>query len=277
MIILKTVSQEDAKKLIVKRDDYIEELTVFNIKKITKNKIDNKDGFMDFLPSACIQWNEESKKKISSIEATINYQFDELDFNFSMEIHLVRTNGEDSFNLPYTRDNIIFLPEKENKKEKLAHLNVHLITHEIFHIISRRYPQIREVLYPLMGFKKLSNRFDMEKNLPRYVVNPDAVHYEYAINVLYNLTEYKAIPVIYFKKKKMKWEHLLLLDENEQVHSIVNRNETNFLNNKYNTHYLSHPEEICAENFRKWILQDEDIDNELLRTNYGIALKELFN
>lgn len=281
LIIIKPLSVKEAveKSLII--DDYLKELTVLNIQKITDGKCSTLKDFLSHLPSTCIAWSDENLRRIRGIEGVINYQLDEVGFNLNMEVNIIQTNGKDSFELPYTRGDSIFIPVKENMKSELGSLTAHLITHEIFHIISRKFPQIRNPLYSLFGFNTLPERFDMKKFLPNYAVNPDAVYYDHSISVVHNDGKtYNAIPMIYFsndKKMRMKWENLILLNENYVPAFIDHRKKTTYNEMNFNTWYLSHPEEICAENFRKWILEVEDLDNPELIEEFKKTMKGLFN
>ena len=277
MIKLNCLKKNKAQEVIIQKDDYLDKLTLFNIRKITKDKDITKKEFIESLPDKCIDWEDNQIEKILDIEANINFKLAELDFKFNLDVDLVRTNGQDSFDLPYTRSNTIYLPKNEDKKQKLGHINSHLIVHEVFHIISRKYPQIRNILYYLMGFKLLNKPFDIERFVPSYVINPDALEYNHYIKVLYNKNTYKAFPVIFFKKNKFKWQYLVLLDEEENFIKLVDRSKTTFEYIKYNTGYLSHPEEICAENFRQWIMGSEDLNNPRLLKEFSIRMKDLFN
>lgn len=280
MIRLKPLSIEEAKIEITRKDDYTENIPPLNVSKITNSNKFTPAHYLEYLPSTCLDWDSGNKELIKLIEESINKRLHDLDFHFELDVNLIRTNGKDSFNLPYTRHNNIYLPEKEHKSDILGHLNEHLIVHEIFHIISRKYPQIRDTVYGLMGFDRIK-RFDMLKNLPKYVINPDAVFYDHAITVKYKQDNqfYRAIPVIYFakpRKNKMKWENLVLLDMDCNPKYIVHRKDTTFGEIVYNTEYLSHPEEISAENFRKWIL-GEDVPNKALMQAFDETMRGLFN
>ena len=276
MIKLVLLDKKEAQKRIIELDDYLNHINSFNINKITDGNIVDKEKFIEFLPSTCLEWSKDKREKIKKIESTLNFRLTMVNFPIELTVYLIQTNGQDSYNLPYTRSNIIYIPVKENKKEQLGHLNSHLIIHEIFHILSRKFPQIRDVLYPLMGFKKITPRFDVEKYVPSYVVNPDAILYNYATEIKYKNETYKAIPLIFFKDDKFKWDYMALLNEDNSLKTIVHRKKTTFKKRKYNTHYLSHVEEICAENFRKWVMQEENLNNKPLSSTFANKIRDLF-
>lgn len=260
-------------------DDFIKAQTQFNITLINE-KLENKDQYREYLSKTTLDWEEAEIEKIKAIFVELNQNLKDKQLNINQEILLIRTNGEDSWNLPYTRQNAIILPSKQDEKEILSHNNIHLITHEVFHILSRMNPEVREALYRIYNFRKVPT-IDVQSFIPSMITNPDALHFEYYTDVQYKNKTVKALPIMLFEKDKINWKKLLILDaESLKPLQLVNMRKTSYAKDKsLLTSYITHPEEISAEMFRILVLAKEDDKksehNDLL-VDFHDVLKEFY-
>lgn len=261
-------------------DDFIDCQTLFNINLIS-DKLKTKDEYRSYLSKTTLDWPNRDVVVLKEIFVEINKKLSDLGLNIRQEVLLIRTNGEDSWNLPYTRQNAIILPSKQDDKELLGHNNIHLITHELFHILSRENPEIRKDLYAIYNFIKMETEVDVQSFIPTMITNPDALHFHYYTDVEYKNKTYKALPIMLHENGKFNWKKLLILDtETNKPSFCVNMKKTSYVKDKSTvTTYITHPEEISAEMFREIVCDGVDNKNEdkaeLLTAFYKI-LKEFY-
>ncbi len=65
------------------------------------------------------------------------------------QVVLVKTDGRDSANAPYTRGSAVFIPERFF----LNWTDAEFLAHEVFHIASRHNPKLADSVYALFGFE----------------------------------------------------------------------------------------------------------------------------
>jgi hypothetical protein len=95
-------------------------------------------------------------------------------------VNLVKTTGAEEGHAFYTRDTGIMMPEKETDEADVLLLE-RTIAHELFHILSRRNPTLREKLYELIGFTKCGEVQFPPELKSRKITNPDAPRNEHAM------------------------------------------------------------------------------------------------
>ena len=91
----------------------------------------------------------------------------------------IKTTGNEEGGAAYTRANAIVLPEAEMTApvEKIRKT----ISHELFHVLSRANPDLREKLYAAIGFVKCDEvAFPLELK-SRKLTNPDAPKNDHCI------------------------------------------------------------------------------------------------
>ncbi|MEF8787985.1 MAG: hypothetical protein V5A84_02835 [Planctomycetota bacterium] len=163
-----------------------------------------------------------------------------------------------------------------------------LLSHELFHILSRYNPKLREQLFKAIGFVKCR-----EITLPgvlnkRKITNPDAPVYDHCIRVEVRQAERWAVPVTFSRTDKYEPERgadfmdymifrLLLVEktgeasegepmpvrpirEDGKAKLVSPGDVSGFLEQVgRNTRYVLAPEEIIAENFRLLVTGERDV------------------
>ena len=105
---------------------------------------------------------------------------------------MIKTTGAEEGNAAYTRATAIVLPKSELGKGQ-DHLKK-LICHELFHILSRQNPELREKLYAIIGFTKC-NEIKLPPELERRkITNPDAPRNDHFIRLQIEGQESLAVP-----------------------------------------------------------------------------------
>ncbi|NBC25157.1 MAG: hypothetical protein GVX78_06040, partial [Bacteroidetes bacterium] len=169
----------------------------------------------------------------------------------------------------YTREQNIFIPEPMIQSDNTGMLTKILI-HEIFHLQSRKYPELQEKLYRHIGFHKLDKPLRLSPSfLERTLLNPDGTDWDYFITLATKDEEKKAIPLIVSKKAdfdtaqtaffayvKFQLYELQVTDGKYEISYTNNFDGLNkewmkpfFEQITYNTQYIIHPDELIADNF----------------------------
>ncbi len=266
----------EASKLILSEDfdGFFDEVSPLErqIQTKTSDKEISSEEFKAFLATEVSNWSNDERQQIYEMIKDVRKLCDTLSpriFPSPLRIIKVKTNhyGPDVY---YTKGHNIYLPENIFKNfSKEVHFPI--LVHEIFHIISRNNPDLRHELYTYIGFYPPNKKVKLNGFLEqRKLTNPDAVSYQYVINLEHDGKTYKAIPLIssifdsYRKSHKAFFDYLtfdmyeLLEMEN---HYLAITNDTGkttippeamnsfFKQIKDNTQYIIHPEEIMADNF----------------------------
>jgi hypothetical protein len=193
---------------------------------------------------------------------------------FPAEIKLIKTHGkhygEDTY---YTRENLIIIPEQSlDKRDRETFLKV--ILHEISHIVTRLRPTVKAKLYATIGFNKMANPLIVKDSLKkRLLTNPDGLELDWVTELTTtNGKNVYAIPLIYANDstynpakpdffQNMGWNYFEIVPSksakeievvtigNQQKSTLNTTGLTELFNEKFNTKYIIHPDEIIADNF----------------------------
>jgi hypothetical protein len=254
------LTSKEAKKMFLEPDDYAKNLPLSNLKLVNPDD-PTLTGYQKVFLDSFTNFSAEQKAQISDCLQLLDF--------INIEIKFIRTNRSHALDIPQTRKDAILLSNS---------FSASLIIHEVYHVISRKYPTLTPSIAPIWGFKKIPTQ---KIPFSSFILNPDALDSNYSILVKDNLTNImvEAIPFI----GKDSRTCLKLVDED----TFIEENETNYQSLIDNTSYVSHPEEISAEYFAlsflhrcifekhpfnykklnefKFILEEELIKNKLIK------------
>jgi hypothetical protein len=137
-------SVDEGAEILGRKDDFIQRLSAFD--RAARMKTDrsiSQDEFLKFVKGNVLTWNESEKAKIEAAIASIRPALDALPLSLPKIVNLVKTTGAEEGRSFYTRDTAIVMPEKATD-EADAGLLKKTIAHELFHILSRGNPSLRE-------------------------------------------------------------------------------------------------------------------------------------
>jgi hypothetical protein len=256
MINYKILGKLDSAVFLRNPDEFTDQMNLTNIKFVNKN-LNTKTEYLDHLSKATMDFNNSEINKLDKILGKINDRLVHLDLRVNLNIGFIKTNGSDSFDLPYTRGSNVILPSLDGEVPG-KWMNLGLIAHEIFHIITRKNPEIRQVLYSLVGFYNAKKEIITNQDVPGMIVNPDALSFSFYAKCEINGSLINVIPLIMIGKSEqdMEWVKLLVIDEQlNNTTKLVSLKDTDF-HKRYShaSSYVSHPEEICAESFRNLVI-----------------------
>lgn len=275
-VVFATAAQ--GKAILGNRDDFVARTSPFDraARLKTDKDISEKD-FLEFVGKNTLEWTDAEKRKILSAIEGLQTELKALSLPFPNKVFMIKTTGNEEGNAAYTRTNAIVLPKAElgapaAKIQKL-------ICHELFHIVSRANPVLREQLYAAIGFVKCDEADFPAELLSRKITNPDAPRNDHCIRVQVEGKERWAIPILYSGAERYSVQRggeffdylqfkFLLVERNEgsptarpvydgQNAKLVGAEQVSGFIEQIgkNTQYIIHPEEILADNFALLVLQ----------------------
>jgi len=189
---------------------------------------------------------------------------------------MVKTTGREEGGAPYTRGNAIILTEAVIEAPMATIRKT--ICHELFHILSRTNPELRDKLYAIIGFVKCDEVEFPAELKARKITNPDAPRNDHRILLKVAGRDRWAIPILLSNSEKYDTKRggeffaylrfqFLVVDRQDTAPDVKPAYESGkpmlvgprqvsgfFEQVGRNTSYIIHPEEILADNFALLIL-----------------------
>ena len=271
-------SAEEAASLLGTADPWIQALSPFDRSAHSRQTIDpGQDAFLEFSAAQAQAWTAEQVETLRDVVESAGRRIDRLDLELSLPqtILLIRTTGNEQSQAAYTRENAIILPDSmlNMPSDQLEQL----FLHEVFHVMSRHQPAIREPLYGIIGYTPCSGVSFPEELLPLKMTNPDAFGYDFCINVEVAGDSQTVMPILYARGPYteggfFEWTEFRLMaveriegqwqpDRDEDGLRLFDLESVSGFFEKIgtNTNYIIHPEETMADNFAYAIVGREDL------------------
>ena len=266
-------SVNEGAEILGRKDEFIQRLSTFD--RAARMKTDrsiSEDEFLKFVKGSVLTWNESEKAKIEAAIASIRPGLDALPLSLPKIVNLVKTSGAEEGHAFYTRDTAIVLPEKETDEGDSGLLK-RTIAHELFHILSRGNPALREKLYELIGFKKCGEVEFPSDLKSRKITNPDAPRNDHSIQIRVGEEEMRAVPILFsnaakydvnrggefFNYLQLSFLQVPRMSSGQPVLATPEEVSGFFEQVGRNTNYFIHPEEILADNFALLILDEHNV------------------
>lgn len=268
-------SIDEAKKLLTTEDEYTAAWSQFDIDSKTSKAGNTRDGFFEHIAAQALGWTDEEKlrltESIERIQKSITDQ--KLTFQLDSPISIIKTtSNEEGGAAGYTRSNFIVLSEKvfDMPQERLDFL----LTHELFHVISRAKSELREKLYRVIGFHMMNDVAYPEAIADYRITNPDATQTDSYINLTVGEKPVKGMMILYANRPyeggsffqylnigflELEGDDNLKPSSNSEGPVIYSMEKVTGFHEQIggNTKYIIHPEEIMADNFSLAILGGE--------------------
>jgi hypothetical protein len=289
---------DEGRRILTTRDDFIRALGPFDraARVKTAGAVSEK-AFLEFVGRNVLDWTESEKASVVSALERLQAPLDRLALPWPKAIYFVKTTGQEEGGAAYTRDHALVLPQNMLTPDRP--LSPRLIAHELFHILSRSNPALRDRLYQAIGFVKCH-----EIELPgmlrnRKITNPDAPANDYCIRVQVAGAEVWAVPILFSRTDRYDVEQggefffymqsqLLLIDRQGNSPTakplyagpqprLVDFGEVRGFYEQVgrNTEYIIHPEEILADNFAMLVMQDQNVPSpEILKRLQDVLMQK---
>ena len=263
-------SIDRGRQVLTNRDDFIQRLSSFDrAARLKTDKPVDEAEFLKHVAENVLSFSKAESNLLLTAIQKVKPRLEGYNVRWPFPILLIKTTGREEGNAAYTRGNAIVFPRDKLAPGGGASLE-RLLSHELFHILSRHNPSLKEALYGTIGFESCA-----ELSMPRswvWITNPDAPINDHWITLKTQGKAFQAIPILlptsptydprkggeFFSYLSFK---LLAVDQSKSASDAltfssenpkllaVNEVEGYFEQVGMNTDYIIHPEEILAENF----------------------------
>ncbi len=289
---------DEGRKILTTRDDFIRALSPFDraVRVKTDKEVPEKE-FLEFVGRSVLDWTEAEKGSLTSTLERLQMLFARLALAWPKAIYFIKTTGREEGGAAYTRDHALILPQNMLTPNRPP--SPRLIAHELFHILSRGNPGLRDRLYQTIGFVKC-NEIELPETLRnRKITNPDAPANDHCIRVQVAGADVWAVPIIFSRIDRYDVQQgrdffsymqsqLLLIDRADNSPNakplytgsqprLVDFSEVRGFYEQIgrNTEYIIHPEEILADNFAMLVMGDPDVPSpEVLKKLQDVLMQK---
>jgi len=259
-----------ARAVLGARDDYVRATgELERSAKLRSGAAVNQDRFAARMADEALSWNGNEQRMLEPLLARLDRYVAATKWRRPARILLLKASDELLEGFPHTRANAIVLPESEVRRGSgnLAYL----VAHELFHVLSRADPALREELYAAIGFRRCG-RMDLPEPLRSLrITNPDAVERWHTVQVRVGDRAAEVLPLLHLPAAEfdprtgfkahltVSWFPVERSGERCAIASGAQGLGTQQLEGLYeqigrNTEYVIHPEEILADNFALLIM-----------------------
>ncbi|MBP1749004.1 MAG: hypothetical protein H6Q52_1543 [Deltaproteobacteria bacterium] len=277
-------SEEEGRSILTARDKFIENTSPFDRAVRTRSEKPVSVGqFLTFIGNNVTSWDNEEKEQVQKILSSLAPRFASYASFLPDRIYLIRTTGNEEGGVAYTRGNAIVFPRRLSMTNTVGLYK--LISHELFHIISRHNKKIGDEFYGIIGFNKCPAYRLPESLENRRITNPDAPLNEYCIRVKAAGKDIVVLPLLYsqvdtYSKRdgeelfdylqaafisiaqvKSPGQKPITLKEKEMILYKEEELQGFYEQIGENTDYTIHPEEILADNFSYLFLEVTEMES----------------
>lgn len=278
---------EEGRAILTTRDEFVARLSAFDRAARVKTAQEvSEEQFLRFVGENVLPWTPKDKEAVTAAWNELRPKLSKWDLPLPRKIPFIRTTGNEEGGQAYTRGTAIVLMKDTLEKTNPGAL-VEIITHELFHVLTRNAVELRPRLYGVIGFVPCT-----EPALPasldrRRLTNPDAPTNSFCIRLQSAGEEVLALPFLYSRSEKydperggdfFQYLQFVFLRMNAKEASgepvFMRPNEVSGFHEQIgkNTNYIIHPEEILADNFRFLILEKKDVKSPEVLEKLSAAL-----
>lgn len=176
-------SREHAARLLAQPDEWARQLSAFDRgARLRTLEPTRMHEFLQFAGAAALEWSAPEQAYWTSLAERLGASAAGLGVRLP-HVTMVKTSGAEEFGSVYTRHRSIMLPQGRLAVAGDERRDFFLLAHELFHVLTREDPSLRDALYALLGFEPLRG-FDYPAELEaRRLSNPDAWSYQHAMAV----------------------------------------------------------------------------------------------
>ncbi len=286
-------TRRQARQVLATRDDFVAHLSPFDCSaRMRTARAVAEEEFLSFLAAQALTWPLDEVEQVRRALAAIAPRLAGVLHHLPGTILLVKTTGEEECHSAYTRRNAIILPPS---KIGYAHGDLErLLVHELFHILSRHNPKLREALYRIVGFLPCGEIRLPETLRARRITNPDAPRFDHYILLQCDDALLAAVPVLYAREAAYDAERggtlfdylefrLLTVWQgatgwSPAIHDgtpallAVEQVPSFFEQVGHGAQNVTSPEEILAEGFAALVMGDRDVPSPEIADAMGRAL-----
>jgi len=288
---------DEGRRILGSSDDFVRSMSPFDLAARLKTpKSVSEQEFLAFAARSVLAWEEGEKRIVESAIQRLQPRLATLALPLPEKVYLIKTTGQEEGGAPYTRANAVVLPRAAIATSETG--LARLIGHELFHVLSRANPELRDRLYEAIGFVKCGELEFPAALKSRKITNPDAPHNDHCIRLQADGKPVWAIPILYSRSEKydparggeffayLQFQFLVVerRDVSLGVEPVLDGREPRLLDLQdadgffeqvgRNTGYLIHPEEILADNFALLVMPGKTVRSPKILSAIENVLKE---
>ena len=220
----------------------------------------DEDAYVRFMQDTALAWTPEDRRRLRPAIDDMEKVVARLSWKPSKGILLIKASNDLEDGAPHTRANAIVLTQ-----EFLAlppQVLPTVLAHELFHVLSRDDPKLRDQLYAAIGFRPCASVEVPAEIAKLRLSNPDAPLHRHSIQVRYlgrpiDAMPYPRLPenadpkASFLAQVRPAWLLVERQGEDCRATDEAQPRDLEGLAEQIgrNTRYLWHPEEILADNF----------------------------
>jgi hypothetical protein len=240
------------------------------------------------------EWSDDDKAAVQATLSDLRPRVNALGVPWPDPIFLVKTTGNEEGKIAYTRANAIVLPVPELANGTEAGVLTPVVAHELFHVLSRHNPTLKEKFYAAIGFQPCGEVTFPSKLAAVKITNPDAPKNDHCIRVGVDGKPTWVVPILFAASKYDVQKggeffnylqlRFLCLDGTgtqaprpatygQAAFRLVDVSDLSgfFEQVGHNTEYIIHPEEILADNFSLLMRGKSDVPSpDILKKIQGV-------
>jgi hypothetical protein len=190
-------SGAEARQALTAEDDFIRALSDFDRAARMKSETPvSRAQFLKFVEEEVVIWTDSDVSKVERAATNARQKLSRFKLALPARILLVKTTGREEADSAYCRGTNVTVLSRHFVNAPAAELDSILI-HELFHILSRNNPELRENLYALIGFKPCAEIEYPPTLERRHIANPDAPRLDYFVEVRRGEEKLDVVPVLF--------------------------------------------------------------------------------
>jgi hypothetical protein len=291
-------TRREGRQVLVAKDDFIQRLSPFDRSaRMHTDKAVSEGELLEFIGRNVVDWTKEETQAAQAAIEAIQPLLRDLPLSLPSTVQLIKTTGAEEGNAAYTRATAIVLPKSELAKSPKDLQRV--ICHELFHVLSRQNPELREKLYAVIGFAQC-NEIKLPPELERRkITNPDAPRNDHFIRLEIDGHPSLAVPILLSSVEKydvtrggeffayLQFQFLVVekVGDSQTFKVVYDGSSPKLADMAHvagfmeqvgrNTDYIIHPEEILADNFALLLLHDQKLSSpEILQKMREILMRK---
>lgn len=269
---------DEGRKILTTRDDFVVRLSPFDrAARVGTDKDVSEEEYFRFVSGNVLPWTPQDKAVVESAWSALEPKLEQMALPLPQKIILIETTGREEGGAEYTRANAIVLPQSSLDASHRDSVEA-ILAHELFHVLSRADPELRDKLYAAIGFQPCGEVAFPAELASRKITNPDAPKNDHCIRVQTSQGAVWAVPILFSRTSRYDaakggpffdyLEFKLLVVQRtgssataratyDVAHPVlldVNQVSGFYEQVGRNTDYIIHPEEILADNFKLLLL-----------------------
>jgi len=291
---LTAASAEQGRTVLTTPDDFLRSLSPFDRSaRLRTNGPVSHEQFTNFVAQQAVEWTDRERSLLGDVALIVSNRLAGWNLPLPEFIPVIKTTGLEEGDAAYTRGTAIVMPASDLTKPA-AELE-HVFLHELFHVLSRRNPKLRDAFYSQIGFQPCGPVALRPDYAARKLTNPDAPIIEHQLKGRVGEREVHVMPVLFSREATYRagdtrpffaylefrlmeveqgangWQPVIR-DGGPAFHQPADVG--NFFEQiGRNTGYIIHPEEVLADNFVLLLQGKQDVPNPEILTRMAETLR----